>query len=270
MMYDNVLFWFLLIGHLTGDFYFQTKNMVAGKEAGKKSSMTLHILFYSLAVFVFLLPVISWYIIIILPIIAATHLTVDIFKIKIINHCKEKVGEIESKFIWIKKWIFVVDQILHIAIICIIASFYASNKLIAISCIGNFAIFIHNNLQIALSPKEFLQICFVFVFIIKPVSVWVTELKSPPENIEPPTNELLTNQSKKYRGGEIIGYLERVLVVIMMFTKNYSAIGLIFTAKSITRQKRFADEAFAEYYLIGSLLSILLAVLSVVIVKISI
>ncbi|HLR21754.1 MAG TPA: hypothetical protein VK087_07095 [Tissierellaceae bacterium] len=43
-----------------------------------------------------------------------------------------------------------------------------------------------------------------------------------------------------------------------MFYGQYNAIGLVFTAKSITRFERISKEpSFAEYYLIGSLYSII-------------
>lgn len=58
--------------------------------------------------------------------------------------------------------------------------------------------------------------------------------------------------------GSLIGNLERLLVAILMFYGQYNAIGLVFTAKSITRFERISKEpSFAEYYLIGSLYSII-------------
>lgn len=67
------------------------------------------------------------------------------------------------------------------------------------------------------------------------------------------------NESKTIEGaGALIGNLERLLVAILMFYGQYSSVGLVFTAKSITRFERISKEpSFAEYYLIGSLYSII-------------
>lgn len=58
--------------------------------------------------------------------------------------------------------------------------------------------------------------------------------------------------------GAMIGNLERLLIAILMFYGQYGAIGLVFTAKSVTRYDKITKEpSFAEYYLIGSLYSML-------------
>ena len=63
-------------------------------------------------------------------------------------------------------------------------------------------------------------------------------------------------------GGAMIGNLERLLIAILMFYGQYGAIGLVFTAKSVTRfDKITKDASFAEYYLIGSLYSMICVLL---------
>jgi hypothetical protein len=60
--------------------------------------------------------------------------------------------------------------------------------------------------------------------------------------------------------GAVIGTLERALVLTLVLTSQYTAIGLALTAKSIARYKELEDRRFAEYYLIGTLASILFAI----------
>ncbi len=56
--------------------------------------------------------------------------------------------------------------------------------------------------------------------------------------------------------GALIGSLERLLILIFLYVGQYSAIGLVLTAKSIARYNKIAeDKEFAEYYLLGTLLS---------------
>lgn len=59
--------------------------------------------------------------------------------------------------------------------------------------------------------------------------------------------------------GAIIGILERMIIGICIAIGQFSSIGLVFTAKSIARYNKIAESpSFAEYYLIGSLFSILI------------
>lgn len=67
--------------------------------------------------------------------------------------------------------------------------------------------------------------------------------------------------------GKYIGILERVLITTLAATGNISAIGFVFTAKSIARYSELSDRKFAEYYLIGTLVSFLLALVGGIILN---
>jgi hypothetical protein len=60
--------------------------------------------------------------------------------------------------------------------------------------------------------------------------------------------------------GEIIGYLERMLVMVSVIAGQWSVVGLVMAAKSIARFKELDSREFAEYYLVGTLTSLLVAV----------
>lgn len=60
--------------------------------------------------------------------------------------------------------------------------------------------------------------------------------------------------------GRIIGILERVLVYGFVLQAQYGAIGFILAAKAFARFKALDDRNFAEYVLIGTLLSAALAI----------
>ncbi|MCX6640429.1 MAG: hypothetical protein NTW14_08120 [bacterium] len=62
--------------------------------------------------------------------------------------------------------------------------------------------------------------------------------------------------------GAIIGILERALVLTFVLINQYTAIGLVLTAKTIARYKELDDRQFAEYYLVGTLTSVLCAILT--------
>lgn len=61
--------------------------------------------------------------------------------------------------------------------------------------------------------------------------------------------------------GLYIGWLERFLVLTAMLVQSPALIGLILTGKSIARLPDLKGARFAEYFLIGTLLSISLAVI---------
>ena len=60
----------------------------------------------------------------------------------------------------------------------------------------------------------------------------------------------------------MIGTVERIIMLVFFFFSQYSALGFVLTAKSIARYDRISkDQNFAEYYLLGTLLSTLLVIL---------
>ena len=61
--------------------------------------------------------------------------------------------------------------------------------------------------------------------------------------------------------GALIGVFERAITLTFVLLGEYTAIALIFTAKSIARFEELKDRQFAEYYLVGTLSSILFAIL---------
>lgn len=97
--------------------------------------------------------------------------------------------------------------------------------------------------------------------------------------IHKPSNILISNILYRYRtepknedndknAGRLIGSLERFIMIILMEMGHYSAVGLVLTAKSIARYNKISEEQeFAEYYLLGTLLSTIYAILAVVLVQ---
>jgi hypothetical protein len=64
------------------------------------------------------------------------------------------------------------------------------------------------------------------------------------------------------KAGAFIGSLERLIILLLISLGQYSAIGLVLTAKSVARYNKIADDKqFAEYYLLGTLLSALYALI---------
>lgn len=56
--------------------------------------------------------------------------------------------------------------------------------------------------------------------------------------------------------GRVIGYLERAIVFVIIVAGTFESLGLVLVAKGIARFQQLQDRDFAEYFLIGTLLSI--------------
>ncbi len=63
----------------------------------------------------------------------------------------------------------------------------------------------------------------------------------------------------EFNRGRIIGILERMLLFAFVLQGQYGAIGFVLAAKAFTRFKALDDRPFAEYVLVGTLLSACLA-----------
>lgn len=110
--------------------------------------------------------------------------------------------------------------------------------------------------KITINPDDLLAWIGLLLISIKPANVTIKQLlaKYKPNNVEK-TSE---NQIK---AGALIGTLERMIILLLISVGQYSAIGLVLTAKSVARYNKISeDKEFAEYYLIGSLFSTLYAI----------
>ena len=68
-------------------------------------------------------------------------------------------------------------------------------------------------------------------------------------------------------GGYLIGLLERLLVITAIATNNAAWASLVLGVKSIARFRKFDDDAFVEYFLIGSFISIFVALFIGIIIQ---
>ena len=74
--------------------------------------------------------------------------------------------------------------------------------------------------------------------------------------------------NSKERRGAFIGTLERLLTILLVGLQSYTAVGFIITMKSIARYEKVQKEKeFAEYFLAGTMLSILCALILGLIVQ---
>jgi hypothetical protein len=78
---------------------------------------------------------------------------------------------------------------------------------------------------------------------------------------ETPGKRGITVPAQELSRGLLIGVLERALALTLVLTDQFGALGLILAAKALARFRALDDRDFAEYVLIGTLASLLLALL---------
>lgn len=234
----------LLIAHLLGDFTFQPTALVKKKNA-RLGFLFLHAVIYALplaAVCFIFIPfhaVISFY-----CIVVVSHLLIDWVRIRI----EKKLTDGPTLFAC-----FLVDQLLHIAIIVISYKAFhlgeQTNRLFE-QC-----------RQWMYFPIVSLY-ALLFLIILDPTAISIKKLfLCINKNLEQ------TAEESNPRIGNIIGKLERIIIATLVLCGQYGAIGFVLTAKSIARFRQLEDQQFAEKYLVGTLTSTAIALIATIVIK---
>lgn len=96
-----------------------------------------------------------------------------------------------------------------------------------------------------------------------PVPVPTEIVASPPIEIaagEEPAPATTVVDVEEYNRGRLIGNLERIVLTIVIAAGSYAALAFLVAAKGVVRSDEFQkDREFTEYFLIGSLASVLVA-----------
>lgn len=248
------VFTILLCVHLLGDFYFQTQKM-ADKKQSQFFWTVCHCLIYGACsglLFCFFLP--GMKLRYILAFISA-HAVIDIVKYAVCRFLRNRhqsTGLIESPCG--RRNVFLIDQAVHLITILGI-SYWLRETDITLLYRDGFGIFFDSfNMPEAI----FLKWVAVLLLIHKPVNILIANILS---GYKPSDKQDLEGADRN--AGRMIGTLERIIMVIFISIGQYSAVGLVLTAKSIARYDRISkDQAFAEYYLLGTLLSTICAVIA--------
>ncbi|MHA1993243.1 MAG: hypothetical protein ACW97Z_01755 [Candidatus Hodarchaeales archaeon] len=80
-----------------------------------------------------------------------------------------------------------------------------------------------------------------------------------------------TDSTKKSMGlsgaGKKIGQVERAIILTFALMGEFGTISFVFVAKSMARFEQLKERQFAEYYLLGTLLSIFFALFTAIIIQ---
>lgn len=230
------------IGHLLGDFYFQNETIANYKDETYKG-VILHSLEYYVAFLVVMLPVFTFDMILGATYAAAAHFVIDTIKYLILGR-----GKIRKN-----KKVFVIDQCAHIVTIFTLAYIMDSFGF-SIEPIG----IVTNILNAYRCEGQILTRWILAIMLIHiPVNVLI---QISIEDYKPKRDEGVIKADNK--AGRRIGSVERLIMLVLLSRAQYAAIGFVLTAKSIARYDKIAkDEQFAEYYLLGTLISTLCVII---------
>jgi len=80
------------------------------------------------------------------------------------------------------------------------------------------------------------------------------------ESISPGQDAPVTKiDTAEINRGRLIGNLERLLLTIVVVAGSYAALAFLVAAKGLVRSKELEEREFTEYFLVGSLCSVLVA-----------
>ena len=251
-----MLFLVLFCAHLAGDFYFQSAAL-ADKKEKDYSRVLLHSLIY--AIFIFLAFLVIETPLVVLVAAAVAHWIIDSAKWLLRNKGLSK------------SMLFVVDQLLHLVSLLVIAGLTPAVEM---------------RPWLARLPEDFWPWLTLLLLIEKPVNISVDILfkryaeaakRQEEEVVRIPKEPLSVGEEPSFAdqkerreaaqevegAGASVGTFERIFTVIFASLGQYAALGLLMAAKSMARYDRInKSPAFAEYYLIGTLYSILFAIVA--------
>lgn len=240
------LFLALYLAHLLADFVFQTDAVIAAKRQGEWPSYLVHgITHYAiiLAIVALMSPglVMTCAFESVVLALCLVHLLLDWVKIAL-----AKVGWIPDSV-----WSFTGDQAAHLATVAGATLLITRPPLQAVTTYLQ---------KIRMEQDKILIVAVVYVAVIFWGGYFIRFLITPlwKETPGEPTRE----HDEVVNAGLYIGWLERFLALTAVFLQSPGTVGLILTAKSIARYPELkAQGRFVEYFLIGTLLSISIAIL---------
>ena len=235
----------LYLAHLLTDFVLQSNRVVIGKRRGSLLSYLEHGGIH------FLLAVLSLGFAVpglwkkfgfygVLLALTLVHLAMDWTKVRLVS--LNKMGDGAAGFF--------ADQVLHFMTVAATAWFIARPS--TASVVAQLQGFRSEIAKPLLLLVVYVGVIFGGGYLVRLVTKPL--LKGNLEIIGESTDEL-------QNAGMYIGWLERFVVLTSLVLQSPATVGLVLTAKSIARYPELKSVRFAEYFLIGTLLSVTLGIL---------
>lgn len=245
--------WLTIIAHFLSDFVFQTTKMVEWKRVRKVRGNIFHFLIVFVVTFLltalflrkydFSLRVFNssriinnlLYNLAYSSTIAILHVIIDVIKEIIANKSPKR-----------DLILFFIDQAIHIGIIYLVWNYVASKYLETIN-VNTWSY------QEGLRNEKYLLIIIVYLLVLFVAAVLLEKILR--------LLDIERVDEKDSNISRYIGIIERALIVTLVSFGHVSSIGIIFTAKSLARYRELGENRFVEYYLLGTLSSLLIALI---------
>lgn len=216
----------LILAHLLTDFVLQPTSWIESRN--KKHFQSLYLYLHGLVtalVALLLAGIHYWWVSLI---ILVTHILIDGWKSYRRN---------ETKY-------FLIDQCLHLIVILICWYFIFLSKEDIIAAWD------------LITTQKVLIIITAYVFVSFPAGILIGQLTKK-------WREQIADAPALGNAGKWIGIIERIVILTLVFNHQYEAIGLLIAAKSLLRfSEANRPEIKTEYLLIGTLISITIAILT--------
>ena len=223
----------LILAHLVTDFILQPKSWVEDRTQKHYASVKLYLHGAMTGLLAWVL--IGWQYWLVALVILVTHTIIDGWK----SYQKPTVVY------------FLADQFMHL--IVIIACWYFTFK--------QWNDVLHGWQQINMRVSIWKTIA-AFIFITTPAGILIGQFTSK-------WREKIADAESLADAGKWIGIVERTIILIFVLYNQFSAIGLLVAAKGIIRfNEKDRQEIKTEYLVIGTLMSIALAIVTGLLIKI--
>ncbi len=222
----------LILSHLLTDFILQPKSWVNDRNAKHFASVKLYIHGLITAVVAFIVTGFQYWLVAF--VILITHIFIDAWK----SYQKATATY------------FVIDQLLHVAVIviCWCTLFFSWAD-------------VRQTLAMLNLNMSLWKIITAVVFLTLPSGILIGQFTSQ-------WRDKIENAESLANAGKWIGMVERIVVFIFVLNAQFSAIGLLVAAKGIIRfNEKERPEIKTEYLVIGTLMSIAIAVITGLVVK---
>lgn len=225
---DEYIIWLvkMILAHLLSDFILQPRSWIESRNARHFSSPELYLHGLVTAITALLLVGFQYWLAIL--VIMVTHILIDGWK-------SYKGHDVKYFFL---------DQLFHLTVI--LACWYV--------------IFLYpDDIRAAweeINHKNTIVLITAYVFISFPAGIMISQATRK-------WRDKIVDGTTLGNAGKWIGIMERVIILTLVIQNQYEAIGLLIAAKSLLRfNEANRPEIKTEYLLIGTLISISLAILT--------
>ncbi len=240
----------LVLAHLISDYVLKNRTILERKSEMEIGWFLLH---GGIVFIISFLLIFNYGILLALKlagILSLSHLVIDFLKELINKQFKLDKGKVIT---------FFSDQILHLFVIIVIWSSFNEYAGMPVFNIDIQEPYSHLLRWFAISSEDFLFVLIFYISVIF-VGALILDLVMTLVNVD-------HFREENTKSSRCIGIVERGLILTLVTFGPISSLALILTAKSLARFNKMNDRDFAEYYLLGTLTSMSIALVGGLILK---